>query len=77
MNNGGMKKTATLSTVIDAEVKRAATQYCKQQGMKLQYLVEKALIEQLEDAIDLEAYRQRRNESTVRLEDLIPPGRRK
>ena len=65
------KTTTTLSTVIDLEVKRAATLYCKQHGMKLQYLVEKALIEQLEDSIDLQAYREREKEPTTSLEDIL------
>ncbi len=65
------KATATLSTVIDAEVKKAATAYCKRSGIKLQYLVEKALVEQLEDVIDLEAYRERRDEPVVALSEVL------
>ncbi len=57
-----MSETATLSTIIDARVKDAITSFCKRRGIKLRYLVEQALIEQLEDEIDLEAYRSRRDE---------------
>jgi len=67
----GMGKNVTLSTVIDAEVKRAVTEHCRRRGLKLQFLIEKALIEQLEDEIDLEAYYQRKNEPTIPLEKVI------
>lgn len=66
-----MKKLATLSTVIDADVKRAATEYCKKNGLKLQYLIEKALVEQLEGVIDLDAYLKRQGEATVSFETVL------
>ena len=66
-----MNETATLSTVIDARVKDAITSFCKRRGIKLRYLVEQALIEQLEDEIDLEAYRERRDEETFSLEEIL------
>lgn len=66
-----MSETATLSTVIDARVKDAITSFCKRRGIKLRYLVEQALIEQLEDEIDLEAYRERRDEETFSLEEIL------
>lgn len=66
-----MTQTATISTVIDANVKKAASEYCKQKGIKLQYLIEKALVELLEDEIDLEAYRQRRNEEIIPLANIL------
>ena len=73
-----MSETSTLSTVIDARVKDAITLFCKRRGIKLRYMVEKALIEQLEDEIDLEAYHARRNEETVSLEDVLAGlGKRK
>ena len=72
-----MKSMVTLSTLIDAEVKRAATEYCKRRGLKLQFLIEKALVEQLEDEIDLEAYQQRKNEPTVPLEKVLAGMKRK
>jgi len=66
-----MNETATLSTVIDARVKAALVSYCKRRGIKLRYLIEQALVEQLEDEIDIEAYHARRNEETVSLEDVL------
>lgn len=71
-----MEKTATLSTAIDAKVKEAAASFCKRRGLKLQYFVEMALVEQLEDEIDLEAYHARRAEGTVPLEKVLA-GRKK
>lgn len=66
----------TLSTIIDAQVKEAITSYCKKRGIKLRYLIEQALIEQLEDEIDLEAYRVRRNEETIPLEKILTKRKR-
>jgi hypothetical protein len=66
-----MNETATLSTVIDARVKDALVSFCKRRGIKLRYLIEQALVEQLEDEIDLEAYHARRNEETVSLEEVL------
>lgn len=66
-----MSETATLSTIIDARVKDALVSYCKRRGIKLRYMIEQALVEQLEDEIDLEAYHARRNEETVSLEEVL------
>ncbi|MGB7070149.1 MAG: DUF6290 family protein [Pyrinomonadaceae bacterium] len=66
-----MNETATLSTIIDARVKEALVSFCKRRGIKLRYLIEQALVEQLEDEIDLEAYHARRNEETVSLEEVL------
>lgn len=66
-----MNETATLSTIIDARVKEALVSLCKRRGIKLRYLIEQALVEQLEDEIDLEAYHARRNEETVSLEEVL------
>lgn len=71
-----MSETTTFSTIIDARVKEAVTEFCKRRGIKLRYLVEQALVEQLEDEIDLEAYRTRRNEETIPLEQILK-GRKK
>ncbi len=66
-----MSETSTLSTVIDSRVKEAITNFCKRRGIKLRYLIEQALVEQLEDEIDLEAYRARRNEETVPFDQIL------
>lgn len=66
-----MSETAVLSTIIDVRVKDAVTEFCKRRGIKVRYLVEQALIEQLEDEIDLETYRNRRDEETFSLEEVL------
>lgn len=66
-----MSQTANLSTVIDSDIKTAATKYCKQRGIKLQYFIEQAIIEQLEDEMDLATYHQRKNEETVSLAEIL------
>jgi len=71
-----MSETATLSTVIDSRVKDALVSFCKRRGIKLRYLIEQALIEQLEDEIDLEAYEARKNEETASLEEVLAGSRR-
>ncbi|MGD9631184.1 MAG: DUF6290 family protein [Pyrinomonadaceae bacterium] len=72
-----MSETATLSTVIDSRVKEALVSFCKRRGIKLRYMIEQALIEQLEDEIDLEAYEARKNEETVSLEEVLAGRLRK
>lgn len=66
-----MSETATLSTIIDARVKDAVTEFCKRRGIKMRYMIEQALIEQLEDEIDLEAFRARRDEETFSLDEVL------
>lgn len=68
---------ATLSTIIDPRVKSALTAFCRRRGLKVRYVVEQALVEQLEDEIDLEAYHQRRGEKTIPLEQILSARRRK
>jgi len=72
-----MDETATLSTIIDSRVKEALTEFCKRRGIKMRYLIEQALIEQLEDEIDLEAYRSRRDEETFSLDEVLDGMRKK
>lgn len=59
-----MSKTP-FSTVIDVSIKKATTNFCKTNGIKLQHFVENALLDQLEDAQDLQSYILRKNEETV------------
>lgn len=72
-----MNETATLSTIIDARVKDAVTEFCKRRGIKMRYLIEQALIEQLEDEIDIEAFRARRNEETFSIDEVLAGLRKK
>lgn len=69
-------RSVPLSTTLSPEVKKAAAAYCKRHGLKLSFLIERALIEQLEDEIDREAYYHRRDEPTVTLESVVASRRR-
>jgi Family of unknown function (DUF6290) len=71
-----MGRTATLSTIIDADVKRALTAYCGRSGLKMRSVIERAIVEQLEDEIDLQAYRDRKDEPTIPLEEVLAGRRR-
>ncbi len=66
-----MAKTVTFSTIIDMDIKKALNLYCKKKGLKIQSFIEKAILEQLEDEIDLEAYYARKNEDEVPLESIL------
>lgn len=71
-----MDKTTTLSTIINSDVKRAAVAFCKKKGLKLRYFIEEALLDQLEDEIDIEAYKQRRDEETIPLDQVLLKSRK-
>lgn len=62
---------STLSTIIATDVKKAAISFCKKRGLKLRHLIEQAIVEQIEDEIDLEAYHARRDEETIPLEKVL------
>lgn len=66
-----MSKTASLSTIIDDDIKRALVAYCKARGLKIRHVIEQALLEQLEDAIDLDAYIQRRDEEAIDFDTIL------
>ena len=67
---------STLSTLISKPVKVAILRYCKQRGLKLRHFIEEALLERLEEEIDLEAYQNRKNEETVSFAEILK-GRKK
>ena len=66
-----MARLTTLSTNIDLDLKKALTQHCKKHGLKIQRVVEDAIREQLEDDIDLAAYRMRRDEPELSLREVM------
>jgi len=72
-----MNKSTTLSTIISSEVKEAATNYCKKRGLKLRYFIEEALLERLEDEIDIEAYKQRKDEDLIPLDQVLKKQKNK
>ena len=66
-----MKNSLPLSTLIDSEVKSALQNYCKKKGLKIQYVIEKALLDLLEDEIDSDAYIARKNETSVSFNEVL------
>jgi antitoxin component of RelBE/YafQ-DinJ toxin-antitoxin module len=71
MDNRGMEKQSTLSTNIDSDLKKALAAFCKKRGLKIQSVVENAILEQLEDEIDLASYDERKNEEEVSLAAIL------
>ena len=71
-----MARAATLSTVIDPAVKRRLTLYSKEHGLKIRYVVERAITELIEDESDLAVWRQRRDEPTVTWADVLKAHKR-
>lgn len=62
---------SSLSTVINSQVKKAAQVFCKEHGLKLRYLVEKSLLEYMEDTADLQLCRKRQSEENISLKELL------
>ena len=60
-----MARQATLSTAIDPAVKRALALYAKKHGLKMRFVVQRAIVELIEDESDLAVWRQRRDEPVV------------
>lgn len=73
----GMARLTTLSTNIDSDLKKALSQHCKKHGLKIQRVVEDAIREQLEDDIDLAAYRVRKDEDEIPLSAVLAKFGRK
>lgn len=66
-----MAKLTSISTNIDSDLKKALSAYCKKKGLKIQSFIEAAIVEQLEDLVDIEAYHSRKGEETIPLEELL------
>lgn len=66
-----MSKLVTLSTNIDEELKEALTDFCRKKGLKIQHVIEKAILDQLEDEIDIDAYLKRKDEEEIPFEKII------
>jgi hypothetical protein len=64
-------KTLPLSTNISSQIKKVLDIYCKQHGIKIRYFIEQAIIDKLEDEIDIEAFELRKNEDTISLDELL------
>ena len=64
-------KPVPLSTLIDANLKKALTLYCKREGLKIRSVIEEALYGVLEDEIYREAIKKRKDEDIFSLEDVL------
>ncbi len=71
-----MARDATLSTAIDPVVKRALALYSKKHGLKLRFVVERAIVELIEDESDLAVWRRRRDEPIVTWADVMKAHRK-
>jgi hypothetical protein len=60
-----------LSTLISPALKKALDDFCAAKGLKIQNVVENGILEQIEDAIDLEEYEKRKNEERIPLKKLF------
>lgn len=65
-----MKQT-TMTVTIDFKTKKALTEYCKKHGKKIQHVVEEAILQTIEDEIDLEAIQLREKEDVVSFEEVL------
>ncbi|MBJ00706.1 MAG: hypothetical protein CME67_05690 [Halobacteriovoraceae bacterium] len=66
-----MSKLETISLKLDTQTKEALTTYCHRKGLKIQHFIESAIIEKLEEIVDLEAYHQRKDEEVISLDMLL------
>ena len=66
-----MRKQVQLATRIDARVKRAVVQVCKERGLKMNRFLEDALLDKLEELEDVEDLARLRREPTRPLADLL------
>ena len=58
-------KIVNLSTQISEKAKKALALFCKKRGIKINRFIEDAIIEKLEDEIDLAEYELRKNEDRI------------
>lgn len=60
-----------LTIKIDSELKNALMLFCRKKGMSIDHLIEDALIEKLEDEIDIQFFDRRSEEGVVPFEAII------
>lgn len=67
---GGMSELTKLHSRIDPRLKELLVAYTERSGRSIQYVINHALASWLEDAEDLDAIEERRNEPTISHEEL-------
>jgi len=63
-------RLVNISTQISDKAKKALSLFCKKRGIKINRFVEDAIIEKLEDEIDLAEFELRKNEERISFEDI-------
>lgn len=63
-------KLANISTQISEKAKKALALFCKKRGIKINRFVEDAIIEKLEDEVDLAEYELRKNEERISIDEV-------
>lgn len=58
-------KTVSFSTTMTESTKKLLERYCKSRGIKINHLVEQAILEYLEDEMDKELVHSREQEELV------------
>lgn len=64
-------KSVNISTQISDKAKKALNLFCKKRGIKIGRFIENAIIEKLEDEIDMAEYEERKNEERMSLDEVI------
>jgi hypothetical protein len=59
------EKTVSFSTTMTQATKALLERFCKKRGLRMNHLVEKAILEYLEDEMDKEIISERELEETV------------
>jgi hypothetical protein len=64
-------KEGNLAVVLPMDLKKAVSNHCKEHGLKMKKFVEEALIEKLENTMDIASIAARENEETIPLSEVL------
>jgi predicted DNA-binding protein len=65
MKKSSKIKTTSFSTTLSVETKLLLERYCEKTGQRMNHIVEKAIVELIEDAMDSDIIEARELEGTV------------
>lgn len=60
-----MRENVSLSTTLSKQTKKLLDSYCKERGIKISFFIEAAILEKLEDEMDVVIARERSGEERV------------
>ena len=63
------KKPVAFSTTLSAETRKLLERFCKKRGVRQNHFVEQAILEKLEDEMDMEIISEREFEDLVKWKD--------